>query len=52
MGIPIVLIGRAKGNSLRAKSASKESDRNNALKESVKYLPLMKSYIEILDEEK
>ena len=43
---------RAKVNSLRARSASNETDRKNALKESVKYLRLMKSYIDLLDKDK
>jgi len=40
---------RAKVNSLRARSAGKETERTNALAESVKYLRLMNSYIEMLE---
>ncbi len=40
---------RAKVNSLRARSAGSETERTNALAESVKYLRLMNSYIEMLE---
>ena len=41
---------RAKVNSLRARSAKDEKERKNALAESGKYIQLMNSYIEMLDQ--
>jgi aminoglycoside phosphotransferase family enzyme len=40
---------RAKVNSLRAKSSSNEREKKKALAEVEKYLTLMKSYLELLD---
>ncbi|MDN3654289.1 hypothetical protein QWZ08_01550 [Ferruginibacter paludis] len=39
---------RAKINSLRARSATAEADKNNALNEAAKYLDLMNGYVEQL----
>lgn len=41
---------RAKVNSLRAKSAISDTDRNKVLSETKKYLGLMEGYIQLLDE--